>query len=48
MIILLECYVLTNDVDNFKKLYREVKNSQKLSQHKDIMDFIDYLNDELS
>ncbi len=48
MIILLECYVLINDVENFKKLYHRVKNSQKLAQHKDIMDFIDFLNDEIS
>ncbi|NPA52635.1 MAG: hypothetical protein GXO22_07045 [Aquificae bacterium] len=48
MIILLECYVLTNDVDKFKKVYQKVKNSEKLSQHKDIMDFIDFLNDEIS
>ncbi len=48
MIILLECYVLTNDVENFKKVYQKVKNSEKLSQHKDIMDFIDFLNDEIS
>ncbi len=48
MIILLECYVLTNDVEKFKETYKKVKNSEKLSQHKDIMDFIDFLNDEIS